>query len=155
MITKRFFAFLIDYLITLPISVIFTTFFFIKIGMCDDMGLSLFITVFFYINPLLIFNIPSEAILKILFSICFTLITTYCGYCLLMEFCLGRTIGQKIQNVVYLNRQKEPLSRKQMVVRNVLKYICLILGFIGILSVPLSTKRKPLYDILLNVDIIE
>lgn len=151
-LAKRFFSFLIDYLIIIPFSMILTLFLLIKTGMCDNIGLSLFTTIFLYINPFLIINMPNEAIPIILFCSAFPAITMYCLYCLLLELCFNKTIGQKIQNIAYVNERKERLSRKQILDRNFLKYISLILGFVGIMSIPFS--NKPLYDILLKVDMI-
>ncbi len=153
MFLKRTLSFIIDFLTVLPFCMILTVFFLIKSGMCEDIGLAIFTTVFLYINPFLITNMPLEAIPTMIFCYAFSAITMYCIYCLVAELCFKTTIGQKTQGIIYLDNQKNHLSNRQIIERNILKYVCLVLVLIAFVSIPFSKKHKPLYDILLKIDI--
>lgn len=155
MLQKRFFSFLIDYFIVIPLSMILTAIMLFKTGLCKDTGLLIFTTVFVYINPIFVFNMPMEVILSMIFCVVFPAITVYCTYCLLTELCFRKTIGQKIIRIMYVNQEGKQLLKKEIVIRNILKYISLILGLVGIISVPISKGNKPVYDILLKIDIVQ
>ena len=151
---RRFLAFLIDYyLISIVPSICIAVILLSKTGMCEDIGLAIFTAVFSYIFPVILFEMPLQAFLTVSLCLFVSAITVYCVYCFITEFFFGKTIGQKITNIICVNCEGKVLSKKETAIKNVTKYICLLFCCIGLLPILFTKKRATLYDILLKIEV--
>ena len=151
---RRIVAFLIDYLIILIPSIIISVITIIQLNFSSNIGLLLFTIVFLFVKPLKVLsNMPLERAVILIIITFFSVLTVYVVYCLLLELIFGQTLGGKCSRIKYVNRKGNDLNKKEILVRNILKFLMLGCCLIGLFSV-IFKRRKTMYDIISKTEVI-
>ena len=153
-ISRRTLAFLLDYLIIIIPAVVFIAVVITKLNISSDIGLSIFNSIFLLIMPLnILTNIPLENAVVLFCVAFFTITVVYVLYCLLCELIFGITLGGKCAKIRCVTQNGLALSKKEILVRNVLKLLALSCCLLGLITI-LFKHRKPIYDLICKTNVV-